>query len=105
MGSLEVATELFQTAKDCGADAVKLQKRDNKTLFTKALYNQVYDNRNSYWDTYGSHREALEFGLTEYRELQGVARELVLTFFATAFDFKSANFLSALEMAAFKIAS
>ena len=56
MGKLDVCKELFRVAKTCGVDAVKLQKRDNKSLYTKALYNQVYDNPNSYCDTYGVHR-------------------------------------------------
>ncbi|MDX1951700.1 MAG: N-acetylneuraminate synthase family protein [Verrucomicrobiota bacterium] len=105
MGKLEVAKELFKTAKDCGVDAVKLQKRDNKGIYTKALYNQIYDNPNSYGDTYGAHREALEFGYAEYKELQTLAKDLGLAFFSTAFDFKSADFLAELDLPAFKIAS
>ena len=105
MGKLEVAREMFRVAKECGADAVKLQKRDNKTLYTKALYDQVYDNPNSYGETYGLHREALEFGYSEYNELKQYARELGLSFFSTAFDFKSADFLAELDLPAFKIAS
>src|SRR6185436_9644230 len=76
MGKVDVCKEMFKVAKECGADAVKLQKRENKTLFTKELYNQVYDNPNSYGETYGLHREALEFGLSEYRELQSYAKEI-----------------------------
>jgi N-acetylneuraminate synthase/sialic acid synthase len=37
-GKLETARELFKAAKECGADAVKLQKRNNRELFTKAGY-------------------------------------------------------------------
>ncbi len=105
MGKLDVCKELFRVAKTCGVDAVKLQKRDNKSLYTKGLYNQVYDNPNSYGDTYGAHREALEFGRAEYLELAAYAKELGVTFFSTAFDFKSADFLSELEMPLYKIAS
>ncbi|HKP96434.1 MAG TPA: N-acetylneuraminate synthase family protein [Fibrobacteria bacterium] len=105
MGSMEVCKEMFRVAKDCGANAVKLQKRDNKGLFTKELYNQVYDNPNSYGDTYGAHREALEFGLSEYKELKAYAKELDISFFSTAFDFKSADFLEELDMPFYKVAS
>jgi sialic acid synthase len=65
-GSLDMARAMFLAAKTAGADAVKLQKRNNRTLFTKALYNQPYDNENSYGATYGEHREALEFKREEY---------------------------------------
>ena len=105
MGSLETCRELFRVAKECGVDAVKLQKRDNKTLYTKSLYNQVYDNPNSYGATYGQHREALEFGSAEYKELKDCAKELGLTFFSTAFDMPSADFLAAIDMPVYKIAS
>jgi sialic acid synthase len=104
-GSVETCKELFRAAKDCGADSVKLQKRDNKSLYTKAMYEQPYDNENSYGPTYGAHREALEFGKDEYVELQRYAKELGMAFFATAFDFKSADFLESLNVPAYKIAS
>ena len=62
-------------------------------------------NENSFGPTYGAHREALEFGRDEYQELQAYAGELGITFFATAFDFASADFLAELDMPAYKIAS
>ncbi len=68
-GKLKTCMEMFKVAKDCGADAVKLQKRDNRSLYTKAGYDKPYDNENSYGATYGEHREALEFGESEYKEL------------------------------------
>lgn len=104
-GNLETAKKLFREAKEAGADAAKLQKRDNRSLFTREMYNKPYDNENSYGATYGEHREALEFGESEYKELQQYAKELGIAFFATAFDFKSADFLARLDMPAFKMAS
>ncbi|UCD80963.1 MAG: N-acetylneuraminate synthase family protein, partial [Desulfobacterales bacterium] len=104
-GKLETAKEMFRVAKECGADAVKLQKRDNRSLFTKAGYEKPYDNPNSYGDTYGEHREYLEFGWIEYKELLDYANEIGITMFATAFDFSSADFLEKLDMPIYKIAS
>ncbi|MEO6057658.1 MAG: N-acetylneuraminate synthase family protein [Gemmatimonadales bacterium] len=104
-GSLEKCRELFRTAKECGADAVKLQKRDNRTLYTRAMYDKPYENENSFGATYGAHREALEFGAVEYAELVRYAGELGITFFATAFDRSSAEFLAGLDMPAYKLAS
>ncbi|MBI4263017.1 MAG: N-acetylneuraminate synthase family protein [Acidobacteria bacterium] len=104
-GSLEKARELFREAKLAGAHAVKLQKRDNKGLYTGAAYHRPYDNENSFGATYGEHREFLEFGLSEYRALQAYARELGVDFFSTAFDLASADFLEALDVPAYKIAS
>ena len=104
-GSVEQAMQLFAKAHECGADAVKLQKRDNRSLYTRDFYNRPYENENSFGATYGEHREALEFGPVEYRTLQEYAQELGVTFFATAFDFASADFLAELDMPAYKIAS
>ena len=104
-GNMEKARELFRAAKEAGASAVKLQKRDNRSLYTKAMYDKPYDNENSFGATYGQHREALEFGLEEYQELKRYAKELGMAFFATAFDFSSADFLQKIDVPAFKIAS
>ncbi len=104
-GSLDRAMELIVAAKECGVDAVKLQKRDNRTLFTSALYDQPYENENSFGPTYGAHREALEFDRDEWLELMRFASGLDLPLFATAFDEPSADFLAELDTPAFKVAS
>jgi sialic acid synthase len=104
-GNVETAKKMFLAAKQCGAKAVKLQKRDNRSLYTEEMYNKPYDSENSFGKTYGEHREFLEFGLKEYKELQEYAKEIGITFFATAFDFNSADFLQKLNVPAFKMAS
>lgn len=104
-GNLETAKEMFRIAKECGADAVKLQKRDNRSLFSEELYNKPYDNRNSFGKTYGEHREFLEFDWGQYKELRAYAKDIGITMFATAFDFNSADFLEKLDVPAYKLAS
>jgi sialic acid synthase len=104
-GSLQKARELFREAQLAGAHAVKLQKRDNRGLYTRAAYDKPYDNENSFGATYGEHREFLEFGEREYTDLQAYAKELGIDFFSTAFDAASADFLESLDVPAYKIAS
>ncbi len=104
-GSVEKCKELFRAAKGSGVNAVKLQKRDNKSLYTPEIYNAPYVNENSYGKTYGEHREALEFDFEQYRELKAYCKELDVTFFATAFDFGSVDFLERLGVPCYKIAS
>ena len=65
-GSVATAKQLFEEAMRCGADAVKLQKRDNRTLYTSEFFHKPYEHENSFGATYGEHREALEFGRAEY---------------------------------------
>jgi sialic acid synthase len=104
-GSVDSAKQLFDAAKTAGAHAVKLQKRHNRSLYTHDLYNKPYENENSYGATYGEHREYLEFDRAQYQELKAYAAEIDITFFATAFDLPSADFLADLDMPAFKVAS
>lgn len=104
-GDLDTCKALFKAAKDCGADAVKIQKRDNRSLFTREMYESPYNSENAYAPTYGAHREFLEFGRDQYIELIDYAKEIGVTFFSTAFDLKSADFLEELDMPAYKIAS
>ena len=104
-GSLKTAKELFQAAAECGVAAAKLQKRDNRSLYTREMYDKPYENENSFGATYGEHREFLEFGRKEYAALQAYAKELGVDFFATAFDIASADFLEALDVPAYKMAS
>ncbi len=104
-GRLETALDMLRVAKECGVNAVKLQKRDNRQLFTRASYDRLYDHENSFGRTYGEHREYLEFGWSEYRELMDYGREIGITVLATAFDLSSADFLQKLDVSAFKVAS
>jgi N-acetylneuraminate synthase/sialic acid synthase len=104
-GELEKAKALVRSAKECGADAVKLQKRDNRALYTRELYDAPYDNEHSFGRTYGEHREALELSASDWLELREFSREEGITLFGTVFDEASADFLAELGMPAFKIAS
>ncbi len=104
-GDVEKAKALVRAARECGADAVKLQKRDNARLYTRALYDTPYDNEHSFGRTYGEHREALELTAAEWLELREFSREEGITLFGTVFDEPSADFLHELDLPAFKIAS
>lgn len=96
---------MFKAAKEAGVDAVKLQKRHNKHLYTRKYYETPYNSESAFGNTYGLHREALEFGKKQYQELQEYAHHLGLIFFATPFDMHSVDFLENLEMPLYKIAS
>jgi sialic acid synthase len=104
-GSLEQALEMIRAAAKAGANSVKLQKRNNRLLFTPDAWNEVYNSENAFGSTYGEHREALEFGHPEYLACLNEARSLGIDFFATAFDFESADFLNSLPIPFFKVAS
>lgn len=104
-GNVDTAKSLIDKAVECGAHAVKTQKRTNPSLYTRAMLDRPYDNRNSFGKTYGEHREALEFGRDEYLELMKYAESRGIIFFATAFDFEAVDFLEDVNAPAHKIAS
>jgi len=104
-GDLETGMEMIKIAASSGVQAVKFQKRDNKSLYTKAFYDKPYDNENSYGATYGEHREFLEFGMQEYMELKKCAEENGVEFMATAFDLSSVDFLEELGVTSYKTSS
>jgi sialic acid synthase len=83
-GDIEQCKQMFDVAKQCGANAVKLQKRDNRTMFTKEMYDSPYLHRNSYAPTYGEHRDKLEFTKEQHIELIAHAKKIGITFFSTA---------------------
>ena len=104
-GRVDQACALIAECAEAGVSAVKFQKRDNAAIYTRALLQQPYDHEHSYGTTYGTHREALEFGRKAYQECYAVAREFGIAAFATAFDERSADFLLKLGTPALKIAS
>ena len=104
-GNLETCLQMIRAAAFSGASAVKLQKRSNRNLFTKEAFDAPYNSENAYGPTYGLHREALEFGEEEYKECILEAKRNHITFFSTAFDFQSVDFLMNLGVPAIKIAS
>jgi N-acetylneuraminate synthase/sialic acid synthase len=104
-GDIEKCKEMFRVAKECGCTAVKLQKRDNRALYTRAMYEEPYNSENAYAPTYGAHREHLEFNREQYLQLMYYARGIGITFFSTAFDIPSADLLESIDVPCYKIAS
>lgn len=104
-GDINIAKELILSAKDCGANAVKFQKRTITRILTKEGLEMPYDNRNSFGKTYGEHKYALELSKEDYRELFTYANELGVEFTASGWDEESVDFLNDLGVSFFKMAS
>ena len=104
-GDLKHALKLIKVAKECGANAVKTQKRDNKSLYTKKFFNNTYNNINSFGDSYGLHREALELNKADYTEMINFSKHINIDFFVTPFDLESLDFLEQFDLPSYKIAS
>jgi len=104
-GNVDKCKKLIDAAKESGVDAVKLQKRSNKTFFHASQFNQIYDNPNSFGKTYGLHREYLEFNKDEWEEVFEYANKKDMTIFSTAFDIESADFLEEIGNPIYKLPS
>ena len=106
-GEMEIAKELIKIAKIfCNADAVKFQKRNNKELLTEEQYNAPHPNpANSYGDTYGAHREYLEFTVEQHGELKEYCEELGIVYSTSVWDTTSAKEIASLNPEFIKIPS
>ena len=106
-GQMDLAKELVKVAKIfCNVDAVKFQKRNNRELLTEEQYAAPHPNPvNSYGDTYGAHREFLEFDLEQHRELKAYCEEIGIVYSTSVWDLSSAKEIASLEPQFIKIPS
>ncbi len=105
-GEMEVAKELIRLAKDCNADIAKFQKRNNKELLTKEQYNAPHPNpANSYGDTYGDHREFLEFTVSQHEELKQYCDEVGIEYSTSVWDVTSAKEMISFNPSLLKVPS
>ena len=106
-GEIEIAKELIRIAKIfSNVDAVKFQKRNNSELLTKDQYNAPHPNPiNSYGNTYGEHREFLEFNLDQHKELKKYCEDLNITYSTSVWDLTSAKEIASLNPSFIKIPS
>jgi len=104
-GDVDIAKQLISKAKDCGADAVKFQKRTINRILTQEGLEMPYDNPNSFGRTYGEHKLALELSEKDYADLQAYANSLDVMFIASGWDEESIDFLFDLGVPFFKMAS
>ena len=102
-GSLKIAKELIDMAKRCGCDAVKFQKRDIETVYSKSELEKF---RESPWGkTQREQKNGLEFSEKDYDEIDAYCKTLEIEWFASAWDTKSLDFLKKYNLKNNKIAS
>eukprot|EP00929_Paragymnodinium_shiwhaense_P004973 TRINITY_DN1062_c0_g2_i1.p2 TRINITY_DN1062_c0_g2~~TRINITY_DN1062_c0_g2_i1.p2 ORF type:complete len:311 (-),score=119.48 TRINITY_DN1062_c0_g2_i1:188-1120(-) len=105
-GEVDIAKELLTLAKEAGADVGKFQKRNPRELLTKEQYEAAHPNPdNSYGSTYGAHREFLELGLDDHRELQAHCQKIGLEYSCSVWDTTSAKEIIQLKPTLIKVGS
>lgn len=107
MGQMEIAKELiYIAAYFCKADAIKFQKRCPRELLTPEQYNAPHPNpANSYGDTYGAHREFLEFSVDQHAELKECCEKAGIIYSTSVWDLTSAKEIASLNPKFIKIPS
>ena len=102
-GDIQLAKKLIDLAKDVGCDAVKFQKRTIDIVYEKDFLSSY---RKSPWGTtQREQKEGLEFGETEYKEIDNYCQQIGIDWFASAWDLKSQKFLQQFNLKYNKIAS
>lgn len=85
---------------------LSFEKRNNKELLSETEYNTPHPvPANSYGDTYGAHREALEFTAAQHAELKAYCEERGVVYSTSVWDVTSAKEIAALNPALIKIPS
>ncbi len=106
-GDLQIAKELIASAAIfCKADVAKFQKRNNRELLSEEEYNAPHPNpANSYGNTYGEHREFLEFSAEEHKQLKQWCEEYGIEYSTSVWDVTSAKEVAAINPSLIKIPS
>ncbi len=88
-----------------GVDAVKLQKRDMSEELVEEACHARYESPHAFGPTYGEHREALELGYEEHRDLGQYAHEKGLLFIETLCSPRCARLCEMVRIDYLKVAS
>jgi N-acetylneuraminate synthase len=107
MGNLEVAKEMIEVASSfCKVNAVKFQKRCPSESLSKEAYDAPHtEPHNAYGDTYGKHREYLEFNIEQHKQLKNWCEIAGVTYSASVWDMTSAKEIISLSPEFLKIPS
>lgn len=90
-GDLDIAKKLIDTAKSCGCDAVKFQKRTVEKAYSEEILDMP---RESPWGTTTRDEKLhLEFGKEEYDKIDSFCKEKQIPWFASSWDVESQLFL------------
>ncbi|MCG3695513.1 pseudaminic acid synthase [Aliarcobacter butzleri] len=106
-GSLQTALDSIKEAKECGANAIKLQTYTADTLTLNSRNEDFMISGGTLWDgknLYELYQEAYT-PWEWHKELFDYARSLDIDIFSTPFDKTAVDFLETLNPTAYKIAS
>lgn len=103
-GSIKLAKKLIDLAKKYNFNAVKFQKRDPNISIPE---HQKYKIRNTPWGdiTYFDYKKKIEFGESEFKEIDSYCKKIKIDWFCSSWDINSLNFLKKFRTKYNKVAS
>jgi sialic acid synthase len=106
-GEMSTALEMIKMAAQfCNVDVIKFQKRTNRELLTPEEYDSPHPNPiNSYGDSYGEHREHLEFDIAQHRILKEACEDWGCVYSSSVWDTVSAREIVDLDPQLIKVPS
>lgn len=105
-GDFDIAKEIIKIAKSfCNAQIVKFQKRNNRYLLKDKYDFPHPDPKNSYGNSYGLHREYLEFNIQQHKELKEYCESLNMIYSCSVWDLISCEEICGLAPKFIKIPS
>ena len=105
-GSLELAKNLVDKAKEAGADCVKFQTFIASQIVSKNAVKADYQKKQTA-NSESQHEmlKKLELSFDDFIDLHNYCKQIDIEFLSTAFDFESIDFLNQLGMQVWKIPS
>lgn len=106
MGDMKIARDLIKLAREAGADVAKFQKRSVRDLLTDEQFNAPHPNpMHAFGNSYGQHREFLEFTKEQHHELMMHCKKLHIKYSSSVWDTVSAREISDLGPEFIKVPS
>lgn len=97
---------MIEIAAKAGAHVAKFQKRNPRSLLTKDQYDSPHPvPRHAYGNTYGAHRESLEFSIDEHRTLKKACEANKIVYSTSVWDVESARGVVDLKPELIKVGS
>ncbi len=103
-GSVKIAKELIEGAKQAGCDAVKFQKRTPELCVPK---DQWSIERDTPWGrmSYIDYRHRMELSFDDYNEINDYCKKKDIDWFASCWDENSVDFIEQFDTPLLKVAS
>ena len=102
-GSVSLAKKMIDIALATGCDAVKFQKRTVDVVYTQEEL--ARERKSVFGNTNGDLKRGLEFGYSQYKEIDEYCKEKGIIWFASCWDEGSVDFMEQFNVPCYKISS